>query len=375
MRFAYVTAGDLWLREGEHLRQLTQGGGVSAPRFSADGRYLAFQREGQLEIIGLDGSGPWALDGGADATWSPTENSLALTTERGVALVQIPPRGGRVEPQLLAPGWSDPAWSPDGRYLAVGQAEQGSARFTGLGRLGVIPKAGGKVRLLMAHPFTQEDECAAGPAKPLAWSADRRWLLFTRPGQWASLGTDCKLLGLVSTRGGLGHRLATTPRPSWSRWAPTGATLALVDGPGRDAYANKRLSLRSPPWQRPAITLTPPGYADRDPAWHPSGRLLAFTRSQGGLPPSMDLPAQGQAIYQFDRERSDQTVVAGSEGGFAPFYGGDGLLYWFTAEGGAVTLWVGAATGPQRVVTGLDLPYSYYGQWGVPAVFDYWPRS
>jgi dipeptidyl aminopeptidase/acylaminoacyl peptidase len=70
---------------GGNLRQLTQGESDAAPRFSPDGKTLAFVRDSQLHLLPLGGGEPKKLTtlstGVADPVWSPDGRSIAFASD------------------------------------------------------------------------------------------------------------------------------------------------------------------------------------------------------------------------------------------------------------------------------------------------------
>lgn len=372
MRFAFVRQGALWLWEDGKERRLAEAPGIIYPQFSPDGRFIAYRQNEALTVIRTDGAGPWVVTpthGPSDqAGWSPTENRLALANGQKTVTVAVTDDGPQ-DPQLVADGWSGVAWSPDGRTLAVARSETAENIFTGLSRVGLVARSGGEVRVIGEARFSPEDGCA-GSARPQAWSPDGEWLLVARPGLWASLSADCNQLTVLSTQGGPLHLLGETPNLRWADWSPREKPLlAFTDGTGRPAFYNKQVRLARPPWAE-SRSLTPDGYADREPAFSPGGRYLAFTRSRSGWIENMHQPAPDQAIHLADIDEGGSQPIPGSEGGFGPFWGGDGTLFWFKNENGSIALYHGRDDLPNPLIKGLDLASSYYGQWDWPRVLD-----
>jgi dipeptidyl aminopeptidase/acylaminoacyl peptidase len=72
-------------RDGRNLHTLTQGTSDSAPRFSPDGKSLAFVRENNLYLLPLSGGEPKQLTeistGVSDPVWSPDGKSIAYASD------------------------------------------------------------------------------------------------------------------------------------------------------------------------------------------------------------------------------------------------------------------------------------------------------
>ena len=150
---AYTKEGDLWLWQDGAPRQITGSGQVYQPRFSADGKLIAFLKKVddfhlEVWVIGADGSderrlvsvadmdtiGATARSAGSVAinpyqlAWSPVDHTLFFNSQqifRGPApaplddLNRVDADSGALSFLLLA-GWGGEfALSPDGRQVAI----------------------------------------------------------------------------------------------------------------------------------------------------------------------------------------------------------------------------------------------------------------
>ena len=145
---AYVRAGDIYVSKGATEKRLTRDGGNSRPRWSPDGRQIAYVKKGRLWIMGADGTGGRRLSTrpAAGPSWSPDGKWVAfasLSCSGGPGVYRIPATGGRLDvlfprdcrgedlPEESAPaaprtgslterlaGDDAVAWSPDGSRIA-----------------------------------------------------------------------------------------------------------------------------------------------------------------------------------------------------------------------------------------------------------------
>ncbi|WP_457390485.1 S41 family peptidase [Roseateles sp. P5_E1] len=131
---AFVYAGDLWLadRSGGNARRLTSHAAAEfAPRFSPDGRSIAFSAsyDGNTDVyvIGLDGSAPkrltWHPTADVVSGWSPDGKRVLFASPREVLnnrsnqLYEVSVEGG-YEKQVMKAVAFEGAWSADGKQLA-----------------------------------------------------------------------------------------------------------------------------------------------------------------------------------------------------------------------------------------------------------------
>lgn len=192
-------------------RQLTTWPGLELdPALSPDGHTVAFSanRSGRFEIylqqlapggreIQLTSDGQQSFQ----PAWSPDGAYLAYASHGRGGIWVLPALGGT--PRQVATFGSHPTWSPDGELLAF-QSESTAELYANAvpalppSVLWVVPPAGGRPRQV-----TREGSPAGGHGSP-AWSPDGRRLLFSasdrrRSSIW-SVGADGSSPALVVER-------------------------------------------------------------------------------------------------------------------------------------------------------------------------------
>ncbi|MEU4688420.1 hypothetical protein [Actinoplanes sp. NPDC023714] len=165
---AYVRGGDVYTSKGTTEKRLTTGGTAARPRWSPNGRQIAYLNRGQLWTMNADGS-----------------NQRRLTTR---------PAAG-------------PSWSPDGKWIAFS-----SLSCTGGPGVFKIKATGAATPQVMfpsdckTEALPAEAEAAKSVQKELksdnavAWSPDGKQLAF-RGGNCESIYDACLSLGDVTTGG------------------------------------------------------------------------------------------------------------------------------------------------------------------------------
>lgn len=186
---------DLWLMEGENEPRplVTAAGDDSRPRWSPDGKRLAFlsARQGhpQIYILEMSGGEPWRLTneewGVGPFSWSPDGSRIAYLSRAALAKPQAKP---------VATSGTPPA-APPGKAALI--TERMFYRFDGFP--GFLPEGRSKlfvteVRANAPAPVGPLTDGHNEPSEP-AWSPDGRWLVYsTVPLTWrAEVENDAEL--------------------------------------------------------------------------------------------------------------------------------------------------------------------------------------
>jgi Tol biopolymer transport system component len=241
---------------GRGAAQLTVASQSSSdPVPSPDGTQVAFERQGSLWVMRLDGRGQRLLARSAiDPAWMPDSRRIAyvevndVDESLGIRVVGVNGRGDR----LLVSGEAfGPEWSPDGRSLA----------FDRHGELDVLRH--GRERVIVRDPDIFRIDA-------IRWSFDGRWLAYAAAGK----------LNVVRSTGGHRHELdAAFVTPVWS---PRRLLLAYVTTVG---YLGQVVNVFAPTSGR-VRKLGHAAFGVNSLAWSPRGDAVAFA---GGFVSSEDL--------------------------------------------------------------------------------------
>lgn len=244
-------------REGNELRLTGDAGEDRQPTFAPGLRKVFFTRrvEGHDEIwsMDLDGSQEGAVLAAADAEFrdpavAPDETQIVFTrVAGGREETWLAGVGGEAPRPLLAEGgpWRRPAWSPDGRTIAIVGGPPATARIY------LASPAGGAPRpLALAEPAGQSDP---------AWSPDGSRLAFVR-----GTGASAEII-VVDVLTGAAVRVTENDVEDGSpAWSPDGERIAFVS---RRPNARGNIWLMDPDGQN-REALTRHGDAEAgDPDW------------------------------------------------------------------------------------------------------------
>jgi Tol biopolymer transport system component len=270
-RLAYIAGGDVFiLHAGTAPQRLTTSGDVAAVRWSPGGGYLLALQDGQVVVLGLDGS----VRPGLAGAWLPDDSGVAVPTPGGGVAV-VSPATGTAAPLLSDdPGraFLPVSWSPDGKSLALTRQDLNAKAFPIAQSTWLVDRDGGNLRQLLPAGDTWP--------VPLGWSPDGRSLtVLEGPSQvCVSCRVDGQQLDVVSADGYHVSPLGVLVHNDWLSWAPDASGLAVAVGEGRETYRNKQVI-----WFRTADGAIVPlavesGQVSIEPAVSPDGRTVALVR-------------------------------------------------------------------------------------------------
>lgn len=400
---AFIASGKLYLLDmpAGRLRHVALPGIPYAPAWSAGHRWLAvevsspppagqpyLQMPARLWLVNPAGTTArpltpvsWQLSGYA---WAPDRDELAVAAylphapqTRSYLAATVAPAG---QPRILATGsyLTGPAWSPDGRRIAVGLGTFTDGRWHS--GLDVLSMTGG--------PPTVVTTTTANVLDLAGWWPDSAGLLYWFDFQGSgSIAAD----GLPLDSVALGaHQPHTLIRPmlvhgSWLAFSAHGHTLAAVSGGNRVIWSGgKQITLCAAAGSCTPVAQ-PAGVVSIDPSWSPGGTAVTFARlsASGPFGPNGHADFSPYWITRWEATSRLWSVNAGGgharplaaagPGAVDPTWGSNGSLLFVRDD----SLWLlppGAAsaarlTGSLGALSGPAYYRTYYGYVPYPQLF------
>ncbi|WNV73931.1 prolyl oligopeptidase family serine peptidase [Geodermatophilus sp. DSM 44513] len=330
---------------------------------------------------------PTVSPDGRMAVVAATRADLGGDTDR--SLLWAVPTDGSAPARPLTTGVrdTDPAFSPDGRWLAYRAADPG-----GRPQLHLLPTAGGAPRRLTAHPL--------GAGRP-AWSPDSRRLAYTArvpeadrsgadraaqpPWLVSTLRWQAEDVGVATDRrrhvfvldlppDGEGDAAPPPPRQVTDgdaddadvTWSPDGAELAFVSARHARADRDRVHDVYAVPTAGGPLRRVTDGRAECSrPAYDPAGRWIWLTARLGLGPEGLDAAGRGATLCRVPATGGAPEPVldpAGTDRGDttpATVLAGGAALLGVQRRGAVELLRVPSDGGPAEVL--VDGPFTVHG--------------
>ncbi|HEY1692782.1 MAG TPA: PDZ domain-containing protein [Polyangiaceae bacterium] len=333
-QIAFSYAGQLWIvpREGGEARRLVTGQlQTSAPHFSPDGSMIAYtgmlDENGDVYVVPTAGGEPKRLTYHPSwdevVGWSPDGTRILFMSWRATArdlpkLFTVSTSGGPPE-QLPLPSGTTASYSPDGKRLAYVPFQQWEPHWKKYrggqttpiwiadladSHVTKVPRTDSNDRYPMwvgntvyfvsdrNGPFTLFSYDVGGNAvKELVPNPDGLEIRYASAGPDAIVYERLGEVHLYDIASGREHQVPITvsadlpeTRPHFTHVEPDQILHAAVSPTGKRVLFEARGEILAVPADKGDVrNLTrTPGVADRDPAWSPDGKWIAWLSDDGG---------------------------------------------------------------------------------------------
>lgn len=381
LKTALVRNNDLWVKTDIKETQVTHGEYVRNPQWSYDGNWIAYTKGAEQTEIWLYHAvtGSLHLAGpGHNAQWAPARNELAFQTGETLNLIRASDPD-KLEANRVAERVGNYSWLPDGSgFLFSTLSMLSGGRWSDIELYTVKwEKNANKptTRLFYRIP-SQSEQFFAVTTSPFKWSPDGKWIAFlAKP--TASLSADgntlCFLAADARSFVKAGQML---DQFDWFQWAPAGGLFAYIEGTGREAIRNKRLTVVEGLPSLRETSYTPAGFADRGFAWQ-NDRTVVVARAKEAEWSVEERKRPMPKLLRLDlasgQEKQITSPPAG-QGDFYPLFVQDGSkLTWVRTNRKTADAIVADPDGKdaKRWIRQLTPATNYYERWNWSEVIDY----
>jgi dipeptidyl aminopeptidase/acylaminoacyl peptidase len=378
LRAAFIRNDQLWIKYGAKERKLTTGDFVRYPKWSNDGKWIAYLKgtneddfkiyKGELWLYEVKHNKHIKVNTNVnyDFQWSPHSNQLGFTKDKSLYLFDFQPKDKHIASNI-----ENFSWLPNGNGFLISSKE--SEELDSDIILSNVILLGQNKRPSI-HPFytvpVSKEEYLVSTST-FKWSHDHKWISFLLV-PTASLSADSNILCILSHDGKVFRRLDEMLNyEDWFKWAPSKNILGYISGVGREATSNKQLNILHDPFINKK-NYTPKDYVDRDLAFQ-NNHILFVSRSIASTEGYLDerpLPA----LYKINLAVNKQIKLTTSSkniGDFQPQAIHNKLVWIRTDRKTANVLF-----SPTRIVNAqhwiknIDIGSSYYERWGWEEVFS-----
>ena len=320
MTAAFVREHQLWIKTGNQEVQVTKGKYVQSPKWSYDGRFIAYTNGDEhgkksnlfiYDTLKKESFQPYEIET-SDYKWSPIKNQLAYNSHGVLNVTKM--KDGRPKGfENVALGVSGFEWFPNGREFIV--SSQSSLRPTGWGPVPLykIPVNANLNKNKMESFYTiktREPDLFGIDADFFKWSHDGKWVAFILI-PTASWSMDSNTLCVITNEGkqfqSVGNMLGFK---DWMKWAPSANQLAYISGEGRFFVENKKTTIADMPAAIQQKQYTPEGYVDLDLDWYSSEKVIVARSKENKEWDEGPVPTMYTALYAIDIKTDEQTQIS-----------------------------------------------------------------
>lgn len=378
LQVAFIRQTNLWVKVRDKERQLTFDGNISGPKWSNDGKWLAYRKGKELWAYHLTSNKHFRLYQGeaSNYQWSPTENKLAFQIFQDINVINVMTKDKHFN--HVAQGVGNYSWAPDGKeFLASSIANLLPTGWTSV-ELYNIPIDADKYPNKIKHFYTlpkQSSDFFAVQTSQFKWSSNGMWIAFLAI-PTASWSMDSNTLCIIRKDGtnfaALDHMILNE---DWFKWAQAKSFLGYIGGEGRMAVENKHLNIKVLPTLKAKHSYTPNGYVDWDFTWQ-NPTLLTVSRAKeeewSNDPKKRPLPA----LYQIDTKTNVQKKITLPNQGFGDYnpnyISKMGRITWLRSNRETTELWMANKEGKQAkaYIDKIDTVDDYYEKRNWEEVID-----
>ena len=316
---AFIRDHQLWIKQGEKEVQLTKGAYVRSPKWSYDGRFIAYTdgdesgEKSELFIYDIEKKESFQHYPHVNTfsfKWSPVRNQLAYLDGGVLNITKV--RNGRPSGfNNVSLGVTKFDWFPNGKELIV--STEAALLPTGWGPIRLYKVEAdanlSKDKIHSFHTIKNENDFFAIYIDYFKWSSDGNWVsMLAIPN--ASSAMDSNALCVLSSKGKQFQKIGNMLRDkNWIKWAPASNQLAYISGEGRFFVKDKKTAIADMPAIKNEKVYTPEGFVDLDLEWLSPNEVIVARAKENLEWNEGPVPSMYTALYVIDIGSSIQKQI------------------------------------------------------------------
>jgi hypothetical protein len=320
LKAAFIRDHQLWMIEGNEEHKLTTGRHVFSPKWSHDGRFIAYlDGDENSETTYLyvydtkqkESYQPYETIETGNFQWSPNSNQIAYNAG-GVLNVTKTVNGRPKGFQNVSLGVSDFVWFPNGKEFIV--SAQANLLPTGWGPIHLFKvPVDANLDVNKITPFytiqTNTSDLFAIDASYFKWSADHKWVSFLAI-PTASWANDSNTLCVLSLKGNQFQAVGKMLwYQDWIKWSPSENKLAYISGEGRFLVKDKKTTIADIPISNQQKEYTPKGYVDLDLDWLSQDEVIVARAKENKEWNEGPVPTMFSSLYVINIKSEEQKQI------------------------------------------------------------------
>jgi dipeptidyl aminopeptidase/acylaminoacyl peptidase len=297
---------------GQEETQLTKGEKVADPKWSADGRWISYLKQGELWFYDLacKRHSPTSQKV-RNCSWSPKQNLLAFMVDSTLCAID-PETGNFTNSRIIAAGVDNYSWLPDGSgFVALNVTEPEGVtdmRLFKLSLAGTFRPNPGEEFFTVPKEITENKRLRPAEHSPIRWSSDESWLAFVvSPAD--SLLSGSQMLCMLSSDG---KRFDAADQPLANgqqfRWSPSRNKLVYLTASGKTYLTIKMETGVKGLTRLQPVSLTPKQFFDSDFEWQTDEILIISRAKEKRTSPVTEY--KSSALYRINLGDRRQTQIS-----------------------------------------------------------------
>lgn len=381
LKAAFIKDDDLWIKIDNKETKITHGETIRYPKWSFDGNWIAYIKgnkenkdslnQGDLWVYNVETKKQYKVFSNVSTnfSWSPNQNTLGFQSDEDLMVVTV---NSLEQPKTIASAIINFSWLPDGCGFLT-SSKKGEDVFSDILLTKILKNNNNQFESHHFHTIPVGENGYFYGTSEFKWSFDHSWIAFQLI-PTASLSADSNTINVISNDGKNFYKIDEMLNyTAWFQWAPSGNSLAFIQGNKRVSTINKKLEIKDLSKNKTS-KYTPKGFVDRDFSWI-SDKIVLVSRSvESDLADIAERPLP--SIYLIELQTGKQTKItlpASKEGDFRPISINNGQsLIWIRTDREQASVWIGNMRDmkQKRWIEKIDLGTWYYEHWNWDEVFS-----